>query len=325
MRFMLLQVLFLSAYLTTPAAASEVSDLLKKMTDADERFNYQGVLVLRKSNNLVAMRVEHGTDERGVWESMMSLNGEARRVVRVNDEVTSIYPERNLLTVTHNANKHTLHPALPANLKNLEAYYTINRLKDDRVADLAAAVLDVVPNDGFRYGYRYWLDAETGVLLRCDLLNEKQRVVEQMMFTLLEYLPAAPASAFAVIDREGFEQKRLDPAPPVQPDPLWQVSDLPSGFMLTQSRARQTRVGEVWHLAYSDGLASVSVFIEPEARAARREREGASAMGALNAFSTHVDQHFVTVIGEVPAKTVMHIAQSVEPVKAVPAQVAPVE
>ncbi|MES0327969.1 MAG: MucB/RseB C-terminal domain-containing protein [Gammaproteobacteria bacterium] len=317
MRFVLAPVLFFSACLSNPVVASEVSTLLKKMTDADGLLNYQGVLVLRKSNNLVAMRVEHGADDRGIWESMMSLNGEARRVVRLNDEVTSVYPERQLLTVTHNTNKHTLHPALPANFQKLEAYYTINRLKDDRIADHQTAVLDVVPNDGFRYGYRYWLDAKTGVLLRCDLLNEKRRVVEQMMFTMLEYLPAAPASAFTVIDREGFEEKRLDPVHPVQKNPVWQVSNLPTGFMLTQSRARQTEKGEVLHLAYSDGLASVSVFVEP-AGAIHQKREGASMMGALNAYRSHINQHFITVIGEVPAMAVMQIAQSVEAVKAVP-------
>ena len=319
MRFVLVPILLFSACLSAPVVASEVSDLLKKMADADGRLNYQGILVLQKSNKLVAMRVEHGADDRGIWESMMSLNGEARRVVRVNDEVTSVYPERQLLTVTHNADKHTLHPALPANFQNLEAYYTINRLKDDRIADHQAAVLDVVPNDGFRYGYRYWLDAKTGVLLRCDLLNEKRQVVEQMMFTMLEYLPSAPASAFAVIDREGFEEKRLDPVQPVQKNPVWQVSNLPAGFMLTQSRARQTSKGEVLHLAYSDGLASVSVFVEP-AGAIHQKREGASMMGALNAYRSHVNQHFVTVIGEVPAMAVMQIAQSVEPVKAVSAK-----
>ena len=319
MRFVSVQVLFLSVCLSTSAVASEVSDLLKKMTDADGLLNYQGVLVLRKSNNLVAMRIEHASDDRGIWESMTSLNGEARRVVRVNDEVTSVYPERQLLTVTHSKNKHTLHPALPANFQKLEAYYTINRLEDGRIADREAAVLDVVPNDSYRYGYRYWLDAKTGILLRCDLLSEKRHVLEQMMFTMLEYLPAVPASAFSVIDREGFKEKRLDPVLPELQEPVWQVSDLPAGFMLTQSRVRQIKKGEVLHLAYSDGLASVSVFVEPVG-AVHQKREGASMMGALNAYRTHINQHFVTVIGEVPAMTVMQIAQSVAPVKAAAAK-----
>ena len=67
MRLIWIPALFLTAWLSWPAVASEVSGLLEKMTDADKRLNYQGILVLRKANNLAAMRVEHGADERGIW------------------------------------------------------------------------------------------------------------------------------------------------------------------------------------------------------------------------------------------------------------------
>ena len=63
----------------------------------------------------------------------------------------------------------------------------------------------------------------------------------------------------------------------------------------------------------------MSVFVEP-AGAIHQKREGASMMGALNAYRSHIDQYFVTVIGEVPAMAVMQIAQSVEPVKAASAK-----
>jgi len=200
--------------------AGDVSDLLKKMSSADDRVNYQGVFVLRKSDKLTSMRVEHGRDERGVWESLESLNGEARRVVRINEQVTSIYPERNLVTVSITKNKGSLHPALPENLDKLEAYYRITQLDDDRIADHSAVVLDVMPNDKFRYGYRYWLDSTTGVLLKCDLLNERSEVVEQMMFTTLEYLPKAPAAAFAEINVKGYERRKAVLQYPIPPGRL---------------------------------------------------------------------------------------------------------
>ena len=75
MRFILTLSLLLSACLSLPAVASDVSSLLKKMMNADDELNYQGILVLRKSDHMVAMSVEHGTDESGIWESMLSLNG----------------------------------------------------------------------------------------------------------------------------------------------------------------------------------------------------------------------------------------------------------
>lgn len=299
---------------SSPAISGDVSDLLKRMSSAGERLNYQGVFVLRKSDKLTTMRVEHGRDDRGVWESIESLNGEPRKVIRVNDEVTSIFSERNLVTISQAKDKASLHPTLPGNLDKLEAYYRISRLDDDRIADHSAAVLDVMPSDKFRYGYRYWLDANTGVLLKCDLLNERSEVVEQMMFTTLEYLSEAPASAFAEIDTEGYEQQKLGKGRVAVNNANWHVTGLPEGFMLTQSSIRKTDNVESLHLMYSDGLASVSVFIE-QGKNSLHQLDGVSSMGALNAYGKQVGEHSVTVMGEVPVSTVMLIAQSTKPVK----------
>jgi len=289
-------------------ASDNISDILNKMAAADEHLNYQGVFILRKSDNLMTMRVEHGTDRRGVWESLESLNGEFRKMIRTNEEVVSIYPQRKLLTVSHDSTKTSLHPTLPENLGKLKSYYKINRLRDDRIAGHNTAVLDVRPNDKYRYGYRYWLDAKTGVLLRCDLVNEKGHVIEQMMFTSLEYLKTVPDGAFVAVDDKGYERKLLDRQRVTTPKFNWKVSKLPSGFMLTQSSKRKQPRLESLHLIYSDGLASVSVFVEQGEKP--NHHSGASSMGAVNVFGTRVGDHFVTVVGEVPATTVMQIAQS---------------
>lgn len=309
----------LSGFLTNDAVAGDVSDLLKKMTTASETLNYRGVFVLRKSDMLTTMRIVHGADSRGVWESLESLNGETRKVIRFNEEVTSIYPKRKLLTISHNKDKVSLHPTLPENLDKLEAYYKISRLKDERIADHGAAVLDVMPNDNYRYGYRYWLDTDTGVLLKCDLLNEKGAIVEQMMFTVLEYLPQTPALAFSPVDRKnykarGYKIRQLDSGRIVVDKASWHVTKLPDGFMLTQSSERKSKGAETQHLVYSDGLASVSVFIE-RGKKSHHRLDGVSSMGALNAYGTRSGEYFITVMGEVPVSAVMQIAQSTEPIR----------
>ena len=83
-----------------PAYAGNVSEIVSGMSAADKRSNYTGTFVLRKSDKMMTMHVVHGVDDRGVWESMESLNGEARKIVRHNNEVISIYPERKLVTVS---------------------------------------------------------------------------------------------------------------------------------------------------------------------------------------------------------------------------------
>lgn len=313
-RRLILPATILVSSFSMSAVAGYVSDLLAKMEAADQQLNYQGVLVMRKSDSLMAMQVEHGSDERGVWESMETLNGEARKVVRINNRVTSIYPERNLVTVAEAKDKASLHPTLPGNLQKLEAYYSIKRLADDRIAGHKAVVIDVMPNDKYRYGYRYWLDMETGVLLKCDLKNEEGAVVEQMMFTSLEYLPNVPALAFTDVKHDGYEQKRLETGRDEVDQSNWRVTNLPEGFMPTQSSLRNNNESESLHLVYSDGLASVSVFIE-SGNEVEHKLEGASPMGALNAYGKRLGQHLVTVMGEVPASTVKRIAQSIQPLE----------
>ena len=63
-------------------------------------------------------------------------------------------------------------------------------------------------------------------------------------------------------------------------------------------------------MLYSDGLASVSVFIEPrkgEPKATSRP----SQQGAVSFYSRQIPDHNVVVVGEVPTIAVMEIANSV--------------
>jgi sigma-E factor negative regulatory protein RseB len=74
------------------------------------------------------------------------------------------------------------------------------------------------------------------------------------------------------------------------------------------------------HLVYSDGLATVSVFVEEQPASgaaaapdtqAEPPMQGLARVGSGYAFSTVVQGHQVTAVGEVPAQTVEFIAHSV--------------
>jgi len=294
-----------------PAFAGDVSEIVSGMSAADKRSNYEGTFVLRKSDKMVAMHVVHGVDDRGIWESMESLNGEARKIVRHNNEVISIFPERKLVTVSKMGGKPGLHPILPENLDKLANYYTIKQLGDDRIAGRETSVLNVQPKDAYRYGYKYWLDMDTGVLLKCDLLDEDGEIVEQMMYTSFNKDSAAPQSAFNIPELKGYTRHMLDKSRGQPVDTGWRVTNMPQGFMLTQSTDRSEGNKGSLHLMFSDGLASVSVFIESIESSAHR-LSGVSNMGALNAYGKQLNGDQLTVMGEVPQATVVRIAESME-------------
>jgi sigma-E factor negative regulatory protein RseB len=180
-----------------------------------------------------------------------------------------------------------------------------------------------VPKDHYRYGYRYWIDKDTGMLLRCDLKDEDNNVVEHMMFTSLTYLDQSP-SFKARLDKLGkFKEEVVDePSQNITPasSVSWQVENPPEGFMLTQSMmhyskpptsdpAEDSDDHNLLHLVYSDGLASVSVFIESDPDDPRH-LVGPATMGVVNAYGQAFQNHFITVVGEVPEKTVKRMAQS---------------
>ena len=325
--------------LTSNSFATDLFDMLKRMSDADRNQNYQGTFILRKSDNLSTLRVTHGVDDNGVWESIEALNGEPQKVLRHNNRVVSVYPDRELVTIRHTDKNRSLHPQLPENIDQLELFYSINRLSDDRIANHQTLVVDLLPKDQYRYGYRYWVDKDTGMLLRCDLVaedeNKEKKVVEQMMFTSLDYLTDIPPQSFELKQFERYRQQVLDePVVEVAQNrqQRWVVNSLPDGFMLTQSTMRysqplaaadnpssenqlsenassKTAPPDLLHMVYSDGLASVSVFIEKN-QGAKKHLLGVASMGALNAFGRSMDDYFVTVVGEVPVKTVELMAQS---------------
>lgn len=308
--------------------------MLQRMSEADQKQNYQGIFILRKSDNLSTLRVTHGNDEKGVWESLEALNGEPRKVIRRNNKVVSVFPKLELITIRLNAENQSLHQQLPENIDQLELFYSLRQLPDDRIADHLALVVDLIPNDQLRYGYRYWIDKNTGMLLRCDLIAEDNTVVEQMMFTSLDYLTQTPVQSFDLEQFKHYKQQQLGETETdvKQSAPLqWVINTLPKGFMLTQSTMRRSRLSsaqsaaqdgvdkiskqpDLLHLVYSDGLASVSVFIEKN-QGEGQHLQGASTMGAVNAFGNPVDDYFVTVVGEVPVKTVQAMAQSTVKIK----------
>lgn len=308
--------------------AGDLFDMLKRMSEADKNQNYQGTFILIKSDDLSTMRVTHGLDAEGEWESLEALNGESRKVVRHNNRVITVFPKRNLVTIRHTSKSQSLHQQLPTNTDQLDSFYSIKRLDDDRVANRPTLVVDLLPKDKYRYGYRYWVDKNTGMLLRCDLVSEDNRIVEQMMFTSLEYLDAAPVWVLDLEKFDQFEQKVLD-EPEVEialeeaPVAHWAINSLPKGFMLTQSTMRYTHPDgkhhehsqhasspDLQHLVYSDGLASVSVFIEKN-QGVDRHLHGISTKGAVNAYGHALGEYYVTVVGEVPVRTVQTMAQSI--------------
>lgn len=308
----LLACLFCSTVSATEQSALE---FLSRMQTAVQKLNYHGTLVYLQDGQVQSMRIVHKIDEDGEYERIVNLNGELREVIRINDVVSCTLPDSQAVTVSRGQFSGDVLSKVAANdFGALRDLYQFELETLDRMAGLSAQRVLIKPRDQYRYGYRLWLDQKTGLLLKSDLLDTDQKVLEQAMFADVAIVNHIPQSMLQpMVSSEGFSRVEHAPMGDDQTplDSSWKLGELPQGFAVSR-RSRHGLLeskGEVEHWVVSDGLASVSIYIEQANNKAERF-EGASQMGAINVFGMVMDDAQITVIGDVPADTVEMIARS---------------
>jgi sigma-E factor negative regulatory protein RseB len=310
-------IFFLLLTASAARADEDATRWLERMSQAAHSLSYEGTFVYMQEGRLESMQLVHAVDATGEHERLVSLSGPRREVIRDHGRVTCYLPEKEALVAGQPATPPRFPLNLPTQWEQLRNVYDFKLLGLSRVAGLAAQQLAIVPRDELRYSQHYWIAVDSGLLLRADTLNERGEVVEQLEFTslkLMEQIPAQllqPEAGGRVVELPtGFSA-----VAPERPATLhWHVTKLPAGFELELQR--QHAIADdgvvVDHLVYSDGLASVSVFIEPR-RDPAEEGGGTSRRGSVNAYTRLLPQQRITVLGEVPLATVRQIGESIEP------------
>jgi sigma-E factor negative regulatory protein RseB len=301
--------------LVIDASAQEAREWLDRMNRAVEELNYQGTFVHVLAGTAETLRIIHRNQDGSIGERIVSVDG-GREIIRQEDEVTCILPDRRVVLLEARKDLSPLVAALPSYSEALEPHYELKLFATARVAKRATQVLSIKPRDEFRYGYMLWLDEATAMPLKSQLTDEKGEIVEQILFTDIEMLDSIPLVALQpTIDTTGFEWLRPPESTQVTSEVTqevpWRASSLPGGFKLSVATQSPIAGSEtpVEHLVYSDGLATVSVFIEdPNTKA--DVGEGFSNVGSTNAYSLTLRGRKVTAVGEVPRRTVRTIASS---------------
>jgi sigma-E factor negative regulatory protein RseB len=289
--------------------------LLEEMCAAMSSQSYRGTFVHLHNNKIESMEIVRRKDENGEVEKLLSLNGEAREIIRNRDVVTCILPKSQKITIDKARAGSQLPLALPQNLDNIEIFYELSLDGAERIAGLDSTIVSLKPKDSYRYGHRIWVDKASKLMVKSDLLDEHGVPIEQIMFTTLVLDHNLPDSAFAP-HSQADEFKRVEVSKgsmPERVEPMlkWQLTQAPHGFSLVSHTRQMAKSSQfpVEHMVLSDGMASVSVFIEPQQG---KSLSGASRMGAVNAYGSLKAGHKVIVVGEVPAATVILINQHVE-------------
>jgi len=298
---------------TPSQAGPDAMSLLRRIYEATEKLAYTGTFVYQQGDRTETSRITRVTGPGGDIERVEVLDGMPREIIRTRDTVRCYLPESHTVKVERRVDQRAFPGMLPARLADLTQSYTITRGEPLRIAGYDCEEVVLTPKDDLRYGYRLWADASSGMLLKARTFNRKGQTVEQFTFAQLS-IGNVPRDL--VRTRRAVQNWRVESAV-VAPADLsragWTVgAELPGFRKITEVTRTVGESRPVGQMVYSDGMAAVSVFIEPTAGRSESVRPGLSSLGAFHIYTREVANHIVTVVGEAPAASVQRIASQVE-------------
>ncbi|HVK95896.1 MAG TPA: MucB/RseB C-terminal domain-containing protein [Noviherbaspirillum sp.] len=306
----------------------EAQSWLKRIQSSAQKLNYSGTFVYQQANQIRTSRITHVLAGKNEIEKLEILDGNPREYVRKNDEIICYVPETKTLLVEKRVTRDVFPAILAANPLDLAEFYVVRKAETGRVAGHACQAIVLEPKDSLRYGYKLWAEKTTGLLLRAQTLNEKHEVVEQIAFThiLIGGIDGSRVKpSFLNTSDWRVENTVMSPVSLSG----WSVKSLPPGFKKIREVKRMVsdssnananatsslqasfapRQREVSQMVFSDGLAAISVFIEPGSQS---RTEGSLQQGALNIVGKRQGDFWLTIMGEVPSAAIRQVANSIE-------------
>lgn len=311
------------------AAIDDKRAWLVDVSEAQRQSNFEGVLLYRSGDSIDSFRVTHRYKNGEARERLQTLTGEQREVVRRGDKVICLVPPGHRLpsSALHGVPQSMIPRLDEAQLQRIEKSYILSELGEQRIAGRRCEGMSITPHDPLRYGYEVWADKETKVPLKVLLKGSDGKAVEQIMFTEVRFPDAIADEVFDITPQldQGYQSIAQDQiqslgsqAGAVLPgagtsDAQLSLVSIPEGFevvMFTQ-RDLPGGSGTLRHWIISDGLTFVSIFGRQNVgeRRAASMPHSATAVGAMHAYRQIVGSVEITVVGEVPSKTVQVIAE----------------
>jgi sigma-E factor negative regulatory protein RseB len=296
--------------LATAAHAQSPESLawLKKIQEATRSLSYSGTFVYQQNGRSETSRITRYAA--GDVEKLEVLDGLPREIVRDKDIVRCYLPEAKVVKVERRTPDRSFPALLPERINALARHYDIALGEERRISGFNCQAVKLTPKDNLRYGYHLYADRASGMLVGAVTVDSSGNQIEQFMFTQLAIGKVTPEMVRSRHDTNGWRTEDAEAAPTQLKG--WTLSSELPGFHKIVELKRRMESKPVDQVVYSDGLAAVSVFIEPLQGRREPPRTGLASLGAIHIYTREVANHMVTVVGEAPAASVQRIANAVE-------------
>lgn len=304
------------------AAESErgVAEWLLRMHEASRKRDYVGTFVVSSGmGNLSSARIWHACEGEDQVERMEALTGAPRTTFRRNNQVVTLLPESKVAVMERRDSLGLFTNLLQSSGSAIPTFYSAKRVGRDRVAGYDADVVMLKPKDNLRYGYRIWSEKKSGLVVKLQTLDGKGKVLEQAEFSELQIDAPVRVDKLTqmMANTNGYKIQKVAMTKTTALEEGWVLKNDVPGFQPLNCYRRQVSATQpemsngTLQWIFSDGLASVSLFVEafdPQ----RHLQPGYMALGATQSLSVRNSDWWVTVVGEVPPHTLETFARALE-------------
>ena len=296
-----------------------VQEWLLRMHEASGQQSYIGTFVVSSVTGLSSARIWHACEGDTQVERVQTLTGTPRSTFRRNDQVVTFLSDSRVALKERRESLGSFPSLLVARDTSIPQFYGVTVLGSDRMAGFDADVVQVSARDGLRFGYRIWSEKRTGLVVKLQTLDVDGRVLEQAAFSDLQL--DAPVSATKLTQMmsktDGFRVETPEMLATTAAAEGWVLKNPVAGFKAIDCFRRTGKAtdvpvsAETLQCIFSDGLASVSLFVEPfDAR--RHTLEGSLSMGATQTLTRRMSDWWLTAMGEVPMPTLVLFARGLD-------------
>ena len=296
--------------------------VLQKAAFAARELNYQGIFIYQNGNQARSVQITHMNNGGQEFTRNMVLDnrvsdkksraGQPREVFSQGSDIVIFHPKNDKVIIEKRRGQNLFPAMLPVNLQSLKASYTARVGVLDYVAGRQSQIIELIPNDAYRYGYKIWTDTEYGLLVKMTLINAKNETLEQITFQELNMMNSQDLNWFQPKIDASKNYVMEDATLLNRVHTNWIVAELPPGYikvdhieLMVNGKSSPTN-----QMIFSDGIASVSLFIEPIIKG-MRPKMGHNLVGSTNICANVIDGYQIMVVGEVPLATVQQIAKAV--------------
>ncbi|SES84734.1 sigma E regulatory protein, MucB/RseB [Nitrosomonas marina] len=290
-------------------------DWLQRIAEAPRQQNYHGTFVYYADGHIETSQITHRVDHDDEYDKIEVLDGMARIVYRYNDEMKCYMPgSKKVYTETRWFRKF-FPDLLPHPTERIRDNYNMEIDGQERIAGYDAQIIKLIPKDNLRYGHKFWIDIDSGLLLKAAVID-KEDIVEQYAFAQLKIGKDIDEESLSTesISTQNWKQVDLTTVHLDEGELKWRLGELPAGFekLAEMRRKLAGKSTMIDHIVLSDDIATVSIFIEPVKTDDTPPVPGFySSRGAINIYVRELENNKITTVGEVPLNTIKLIGDAV--------------